>query len=76
MMGANMDREELNALVRQGPIRIRMNDGRSYDVENHDWISVSDIAAAVLYRADDGKLRHVHLPLVTMTAVEPLLNGA
>ena len=67
-----MDREELNALVRQGPIRIRMNDGRFYDVENHDWISVSDISAAVLYRGDDGKLRHVHLPLVTMSAVEPL----
>ncbi len=67
-----MDRKELNLLIAEGPIRIRMNDGRSYDVENHDWISVSDISAAVLHRDDDGKLRHVHLPLVTMSAVEPL----
>jgi hypothetical protein len=70
-----MDRKELNALIAEGPIRIRMNDGRSYDVENHDFICVSDISASVLCRGEDGKLRHVHLPLVTMTAVEPLVNG-
>lgn len=67
-----MDREELNNLLRQGPCRIRMNDGRDYTVDNMQMASVSDIAAAVLYRSEDGKLRHVHLPLVTMTAVEPL----
>lgn len=72
----NMDREELNAIVRKGPVRIRMNDGGAYEVPSTEFITVSDIAAAVLYRHQDGKLRHVHLPLVTMTAVEPLETAA
>ncbi len=71
-----MDRLELNALIHEGPIRITMNDGRSFDIERPEMASVSDIAAAVLYRADDGKYRHVHLPLVTVISVEPLVAGA
>ncbi len=71
-----MDREELNELIRTGPVRITMNDGRSFEVENFEMVSISDIAAAVLYRADDGKLRHNYLPLVTMTSVEPLATEA
>jgi hypothetical protein len=67
-----MERQELNALIAQGPIRLRMNDGRAYDVEKPEFVSVSDISAAVPYRGDDGKLRHMHLPLVTMSGVEPL----
>ncbi|MEM8865271.1 MAG: hypothetical protein AAGF31_06945 [Planctomycetota bacterium] len=67
-----MDREELTALISDGPVRITMNDGRSFDIPGPEMATVSDIAAAVLYRADDGKLRHIHLPLVTMTSVEPL----
>jgi hypothetical protein len=70
-----MDREELNAILQNVPIRIRMNDGRSYDVPSREFITVSDIAASVLYRAQDGKLRHVYLPLVTMTAIEPLSSS-
>ena len=67
-----MDRQELNALIKQGPVRIKMNNGEAYDVFSPEFASVSDIAAAVLYRGEDGKLRHVHLPLVTMCAIEPL----
>jgi hypothetical protein len=70
-----MDREELTTLIKRGPIRIRMNDGRAYDVEKPEFASVSDISAAVLYRGEDGKLRHMHLPLVTMSGVEPLETG-
>lgn len=67
-----MDREELTNLIKRGPVRIRMNDGRSYDVLNRDWIVVSDISASLLYRSEDGKLRTTHLPLVTMSAVDEL----
>ena len=67
-----MDREELTALIAKGPVRIRMNDGHEYMIESSEFATVSDIAAAVLYRAEDGKLRHMHLPLVTMSGVEPL----
>lgn len=71
-----MDRKELLDLLREGPIRIRMNDGRAYEVPSIEFASVSDIAAAVLHKSEeDGKWRHVHLPLVTMTAVEPLVAG-
>jgi hypothetical protein len=72
----NMDREELVAILRDTPVRIRTNDGREYDVLGREFATVSDIAASVLYRHTDGKLRHVYLPLVTMCAVEPLVNGA
>jgi hypothetical protein len=44
-------------------------------VLEREFVTVSDIAAAVLHRHPDGKLRHVYLPLVTMCAFEPLSNG-
>ncbi len=68
-----MDRDELNELIAKGPVRILMNDGNEYTVESSEFITVSDIAAAVLYRnEEDGKYRHMHLPLVTMAGVEPI----
>jgi hypothetical protein len=70
-----MDRQELTALIKEGPVRIRMNDGQFYDIAGPEFATVSDIAAAVLYRGEDGKLRHMHLPLVTMSGVEPLETG-
>ena len=70
-----MEREELTALIAKGPVLIRMNDGSEFTIESSEFATVSDIAAAVLYRSEkDGKYRHVHLPLVTMTAVEPITD--
>lgn len=71
-----MDREKPTDLIKDGPVRINMDDGRSFHVAGPEMATASDIAAAVLYRADEGKYRHIHLPLVTMTSVEPLGNGA
>lgn len=71
-----MGRKELNALIAKGPVRIRMNDGEVSTIESSEFVTVSDIAAAVLYHADDGKLRHLHLPLVTMSGVESLAENA
>jgi hypothetical protein len=72
-----MDREELNEIVlAEAPFMIRMNDGRAYEVKSKEFITISDIAASVLYRHEDGKLRHVYLPLVTMSAIGPIPNGA
>ncbi len=69
----SMDRKELTQLISEGPILIRMNDGREYMVESVQFATVSDISAAVLYRdEEDGKYRHIHLPLVTMSGVERL----
>ena len=65
-----MDRESLGNLLDQLPIRITMNDGRSFMVESERGILLSDLDAYVLYRSDDGKLRGIHLPYVTMTGVD------
>lgn len=68
-----MDREELLALIRRGPIRITMNDGKSYVIPSSEFATVSDISASILYKSEsDGKWRHFHLPLVTMASVEEL----
>ena len=68
-----MDRKELTALISKGPVRIRMNDGHEYTIESSEFATVSDISAAVLYRdEEDGKFRHIHLPLVTMSGVEQI----
>ena len=72
-----MDREELNEIVlAETPFLLRMNEGRSYEVKSKEFITISDIAASVLYKHEDGKLRHVYLPLVTMSAIEPIPSGA
>lgn len=67
-----MDREELMALIRRGPIRVTMNTGETYDIPNMEFATVSDISASVLYRAPDKKWRMHHLPLVTIAGVEEL----
>jgi len=68
-----MDRKELLELLDKGPVRILMNDGNSYTVASPRESIVTDISAHVLYRdSEDGKLRAMILPLVTMSGVEQL----
>jgi len=67
-----MDREELMKVIRQGPVRITMNNNQTFDVPDQEFAIVDDVAAHVLYRAPDGKMRTVILPLVTMAVVEQL----
>jgi hypothetical protein len=70
-----MDREELTAALKAGPIKILMNDGREYNIAAPDEALITDIAAHVLYRSEtDGKLKAMILPLVTMSGVEPITN--
>jgi hypothetical protein len=70
-----MDREELMALLKSGPIKIYMNDGREYAIDAPDEALITDIAAHVLYRSTtDGKLKAMVLPLVSMSGVEPITN--
>lgn len=71
-----MDRQELTKLIRQGPVRVTMNDGSTFDIPGSEFAIVSDISAHVLYHADDGKYRTMHLPLVTMCGVEQLSTEA
>lgn len=68
-----MDRKTLNGLVNLGPLAIKMNDGERYVIDSREMIIVDDIAAHVLCRDDDGKMRTRHLALVCMCSVEPLV---
>jgi len=65
-----MDPEELRAIVQAGPLTIRMNDGRAYEVPGPDYILIGQMSAVVLHKSEDGKWRNITLPLVTMTAAE------
>jgi hypothetical protein len=67
-----VDRETLLAAIREGPIVVHMNDGSRYEIASAEFATVSDIAAAVLVKDADGKLRHRLLSLVCMFSVEPL----
>ena len=71
-----MDRESPVAAIDEGPVRVYMNDGHSYEIEDHKSCLFDDIKAYVLYRASDGKLRAHWLPLVCMTSVEPIVAAA
>ena len=70
-----MDRETIENMLDQMPLRITMNDGRSFVVKSEREIALSDIDAYVLYRSEDGKLRGIHLPYVTMAGVEVNVAG-
>lgn len=71
-----MDREELLKLLNASPVRILKNDDNSYTVQHASESVVSDDAACVLYRGEDGKLRLMILPLVSMSGIEPLPTSA
>ena len=67
-----MDRTTLINALRLGPIRIKMNDGTSYNVPSIELYSVTDIAAYLVTLDKDGKWRGRHLALVCMVSIEEL----
>ncbi len=70
-----MDRDTLNQAISEGPIRITMNDGSTFDVVDPKTVLVDATTAYVLQRAADGKMRAVWLSLVCMCKVERLLTA-
>ncbi len=70
-----MDREAIENMLDQMPLRITMNDGRSFVVESERGIALSDLDAYVVHRSEDGKLRGIHLPYVTMAGIEVNVAG-
>ncbi len=67
-----MDRDTLNTTISDGPIRITMNDGSTYDIQDQKSMLVDATTAYVLQRASDGRLQAVWLSLVWMVKVERL----
>lgn len=70
-----MDRETLNHAINEGPIRITMNDGSTFDIVDRSTVLFDATTAYVLQRASDGKMRAVWLSLVCMCKVERLLTA-
>ncbi len=71
-----MDRETLVDAIADGPVRIFMNDGRSFDVPSPEFAIVDTTAAHILTKDSDGKLRARILSLVCMTSVERIDTAA
>ena len=65
-----MDRATLINAIDDGPVRVHMNDGASYDIPDHKSVLVDSSIAYVLHRRTDGTLGAVWLSLVCMTKVE------
>ena len=67
-----MDRETLMNTVRQGPVEVSMNDGQKLTIPGVEFCVVDDIAAHILYRAEDGSLKTKIAALVCMTTITPI----
>ena len=67
-----MEREELLKAIRSGPIEIVMNSGDRFAIPSSDFAIVDSVAAHVLYKAEDGKMRTAILPLVTMSVIHTM----
>lgn len=65
-----MESDDLQKLISDCPLLIRMNDGREYRVEKSEFITVGDYTTSVLIN-DDGVMRHVVLSLMNIAAVVP-----
>jgi hypothetical protein len=65
-----MESEDLQKLISECPLLIRMNDGREVFVEKPEFITVGDYTAGVLYD-DDGIERNTVISIINITSVIP-----
>ncbi len=65
-----MESEELQELISECPLQIRMNDGREYLVEKPEFIVVGDYTAGILID-DAGVKRNAVITLMNITMVIP-----
>jgi hypothetical protein len=65
-----MESDELQKLIRECPLLIRMNDGREFLVEKPEFITVGDYTAGVLYD-DDGAKRNTVISSINIISVIP-----
>lgn len=70
-----MEAEELKEALRQGPVRLRMNNGDEFVVPHTEFISVSDYTAALLVR-EEGPARHRIVSLMNISDIELLPQQA
>jgi hypothetical protein len=65
-----MEADDLNKMIRECPLLIRMNDGREYFVEKPEFIVVADYTAAILV-VEDGVRRNAVIGLMNIATVIP-----
>ena len=65
-----MESEDLQKMIRECPLLIRMNDGREYFVEKPEFIVVADYTAAILID-DNGVKRNAVITLMNIASVIP-----
>jgi hypothetical protein len=65
-----MESEDLQKMIQECPLLIRMNDGREYFVEKPEFIVVADYTAAILID-DDGVKRNAVIGIMNIASVIP-----
>jgi hypothetical protein len=65
-----MEPNDLQQMLRECPLLIRMNDGREYFVEKPEFIVVADYTAAILVN-DEGVKRNAVITLMKIASVIP-----
>jgi hypothetical protein len=63
-----MESEDLQRLLKECPLLIRMNDGREYFIEKPEFIVVADYTAAILVN-DNGVKRIGAISLINIASV-------
>lgn len=65
-----MESQDLEKLIQECPLLIRMNDGREYSVDKPEFIVVADYTAAILMN-DEGVRRNAVISLMNIASVIP-----
>jgi hypothetical protein len=65
-----MEPNDLQKLLRECPLQIRMNDGREYFVEKPEFIVIGDYTAGILVD-DEGVKRNAVITLMNIASVLP-----
>jgi hypothetical protein len=71
-----MDRETLLQAIENGPVRVTMNDGSSYDIGGLRDVTVDSSTCYLMQRGPDGRYRAIWLALVCMTKVEQMSTAS
>ena len=72
-----MDRETLIHAIDDGPVRVHMNDGTSFEIQDHKSCAIDSTTAYVLYRDEkDNRIKAHWLSLVCMVRVERITTAA
>jgi hypothetical protein len=70
-----MEPDEVRLWLRRSPIRIRMNNGDTYDVPSSEFAIVGDFSMSVLVR-DEGRLLNKILALLNISEITEIAQSA